>query len=115
MPREPKPWFNRQTGWWSTDLAGARYKLVRGKPGDERRKTPTKEATEALAALLAQCALNPPVESGPAVMGQRAPDLLREAVAPESLRHPLSRQARRRADPLRPGALASRAPAVAER
>ncbi len=59
MPREPKAWFNRQTRWWSTDIAGKRYKLVPGKPGDERRKTPTKEAINALTNLLSKCAVSP--------------------------------------------------------
>lgn len=67
MPREPKAWFNKQTRWWSTDIAGRRHKLVPGKPGDERRKTPTKQATDALVVLLDQCAINPSPEAGPAV------------------------------------------------
>lgn len=76
MPREPKAWFNKQTGWWSTDIAGKRHKLVPGKFGDERRKTPTKEAAEALARLLAECTLNPTVEAGPAV--QTVPSVIDE-------------------------------------
>jgi hypothetical protein len=76
MPCEPKAWFNKQTRWWSTDIAGKRHKLVPGKPGDVRRKTPTQEATEALSGLLAECALNPTVESGPAV--QTLPSIIDE-------------------------------------
>jgi integrase len=76
MPREPKAWFNKQTKWWSTDIAGKRHKLVPGKPGDERRKTPTKEAIETLSKLLAECAVNPPVEAGPAV--QTVPSVIDE-------------------------------------
>jgi len=76
MPREPKAWFNKQTGWWSTDIAGKRHKLVPGKRGDERRKTPTQEATDALSKLLAECALNPTVEAGPAV--QTVPSVIDE-------------------------------------
>lgn len=76
MPREPKAWFNKQTRWWSTDIAGRRHKLVPGKPGDERRKTPPREAAEALARLLAECALNPPVEAGPAA--QTVPSVIDE-------------------------------------
>jgi integrase len=76
MPREPRAWFNKQTKWWSTDIAGKRYKLVIGKPGDERRKTPTQEATDALSKLLGECAVNPTVESGPAV--QTVPSVIDE-------------------------------------
>jgi integrase len=76
MPREPKAWFNKQTRWWSTDIAGKRHKLVPGKPGDERRKTPTQDAIEALSKLLGECALNPTVESGPAV--QTVPSIIDE-------------------------------------
>ena len=79
MPREPKAWFNKQTRWWSTDIAGKRHKLLPGKPGDERRKTPTLEATDALSRLLAQCAINPTVESGPAV--QTVPSVIDEYLA----------------------------------
>jgi integrase len=76
MPREAKPWFNRHTGWWCTDIVGHRYKLVRGKPGDERRKTPPQTAWDAFQALVAQCALNPPAGSGPAVV--TAPSIIDE-------------------------------------
>jgi integrase/recombinase XerD len=76
MPREPKAWFNKQTGWWSTDIAGKRHKLVPGKRGDARRKTPTQEATDALSKLLGECALNPTVEAGPAV--QTVPSVIDE-------------------------------------
>lgn len=76
MPREPKAWFNKQTGWWSTDIARKRYKLVEGKPGDERRKTPPKAAVEALSKLLEQCALNPSVDAGPAI--QTVPSVIDE-------------------------------------
>lgn len=76
MPREPKTWFNKQTRWWSTDIAGRRHKLVPGKPGDERRKTPTQEATDALSRLLAECSMNPTVESGPDV--QTVPSVIDE-------------------------------------
>jgi hypothetical protein len=76
MPREPKARFNKQTGWWSTDIAGKRHKLVSGKRGDERRKTPTQEASDALSRLLAECALNPTAEAGPAV--QTVPSIIDE-------------------------------------
>lgn len=76
MPREPKAWLNKQTGWWSTDIAGKRHKLVQGKRGDERRKTPPKAATDALSALLKQCAVNPSVEAGPAF--QTVPSVIDE-------------------------------------
>jgi len=79
MPREPKAWFNKRSGWWSVDLARKRYRLAPGKPGDERRKTPTPEAKEALAALLAECAINLPAEAGPAV--QTVPGVIDEYLA----------------------------------
>ena len=57
MPRISKPWFNRQTGWWCTDLAGRRYKLAKGQ--DQK-----KLARQKFHALMQQCDANPPAESG---------------------------------------------------
>jgi hypothetical protein len=76
MPREPKAWYNKHTGLWCTDIAGVRHKLLRGKRGDERRKTTIKEATGALSRLLSECAANPTAEAGPEV--QSVPGVIDE-------------------------------------
>ena len=31
MPRQPLPWFRKQTGWWKVCLNGERLKLAKGK------------------------------------------------------------------------------------
>lgn len=41
MPRESRPWFNRQSRWWCTDIANRRHKLIVGKPDDDRCKRPS--------------------------------------------------------------------------
>lgn len=58
MPQEPKPWFNNQTGWWTTDLGGRRIKLARGR--DQR-----KLAKQKFASLLLECAVNPGPDVSP--------------------------------------------------
>ncbi len=60
MPREPKPWFNKSTDWWCTDIAGRRHKLARGR---ERKKL----AQQKFHALMQECAVNPPADAGPGV------------------------------------------------
>ncbi len=56
MPREPKPWFRRQTGWWMVQLEGRQIKLVKGRAN-------RKDALARYHALMAQQAANPPVAS----------------------------------------------------
>lgn len=31
MPRTPKPWFRKQTGWWMVTLGGRQHKLAQGR------------------------------------------------------------------------------------
>jgi integrase len=52
VPQEPKPWFNKQTGWWTTDLGGRRIKLARGR--DQKNL-----AKQRFASLLLECEVNP--------------------------------------------------------
>jgi integrase len=58
VPQEPKPWFNKQTGWWTTDLGGKRIKLARGRGAK-------KIAREKFVRLTLECAVNPGVDVPP--------------------------------------------------
>lgn len=68
MPRAAKPWFNKHTNWWCTDIAGKRVKLLKGIPADARRRTPPAPVLALFHRLMAECAVNSPADSGPAVV-----------------------------------------------
>jgi hypothetical protein len=68
MPRVAKPWFNKSTEWWCTDIAGKRVKLVKGVPSDARRTTPPRHVFSEFHRLMAEYAANPPVDFGPSVV-----------------------------------------------
>ncbi|MGC8640619.1 MAG: hypothetical protein ACP5XB_12160 [Isosphaeraceae bacterium] len=76
MPRVAKPWFNKNTDWWCTDIAGKRVKLLKGVPSDGRRKTPPAAVLAEFHRLMAECAVNPPADSGPSVA--TAPSIIAE-------------------------------------
>ncbi len=57
MPKESKPWFYKQTGWWMTWLGNRKVKLVKGRPN-------LKAAKEKLADLLHEARHNPHPDSG---------------------------------------------------
>jgi integrase len=59
MPRKPRPWYRRQTGWWMTQLDGKKVKLHEGKNCDTDRRL----AAQKLEALLRVRAANPEPES----------------------------------------------------
>lgn len=61
MPKESKPWFYKQTGWWMTWLGGRKVKLVKGKSN-------LKSAKEKLADLLHEARHNPHPDSGQATV-----------------------------------------------
>lgn len=69
MPLIPKPWFNKQTGWWCTDLGGTRSKLARGK--DQK-----KEARAKFHALMQECEVNLHPDAGPRIVS--VPSILDE-------------------------------------
>lgn len=56
MPKESKPWFYKQTGWWMTWLGNRKVKLAKG-------RTNLKAAKDRLADLLHQARHNPHPDS----------------------------------------------------
>ncbi|MGC3972224.1 MAG: hypothetical protein QM775_34250 [Pirellulales bacterium] len=57
MPKESKPWFYKQTGWWMTWLVNRKVKLAKGRPN-------LKEAKQRLRDLLHEADHNPHPDTG---------------------------------------------------
>jgi integrase len=68
MPRVARPWFNKNTNWWCTDISGRRVKLLKGGPSDARRRTPPPAVLAEFHRVMAECAVNPPADSGPEIV-----------------------------------------------
>ena len=58
MPRQPKPWFRRQTGWWMVQIDGKQVKLAEGK----RNKSLALEKFHELMLLRAEAPESPDVQ-----------------------------------------------------
>ena len=58
MPRQPKPWFRRQTGWWMVQIDGKQVKLAQGK----RNKALAQEKFHELMLLRAEAPESPGVQ-----------------------------------------------------
>ena len=39
MARTPKPWFRKQTGWWTVTLGGVKHKLAEGRQNKKAAQT----------------------------------------------------------------------------